>query len=395
MSELQFNTWSVLILIGAAQGIFLAVLLLAKRENRRANKWLGFLLAVTSIHLLEYAADITGITMRFPGLIAITYPLLFCMGPFYYMYCRALLDKNYVPGMKSSLHFIPAVIVLLLMLPFYMMPGEDKIGFILGLAEGNTIKIPAGQLVFMAAHVVQTAVYILLAARFIRKKEHASKTLSSDTSLINKLNWLRTFSLCFSGYFFLYLVLVILLSFIDAYQMQVDYVMLLITSFSLFAIGYYALSNPAIFQGISEPGLQSPELPGIKKETEEKRPNRFPELRDSLPAYMETNKPYLKTDLKIAELADMLSVPSHQLSQFINDEFRLNFYDFINRYRVEEAKKMLTANTPYKILAIAYEVGFNSKATFNRVFKKHTGLTPSEFKGQSASPASVTQPLQG
>ena len=96
---------------------------------------------------------------------------------------------------------------------------------------------------------------------------------------------------------------------------------------------------------------------------------------------METNKPYLKSDLKISELANSLSVPYHQLSQLINDEFLVNFYDFTNKYRVEDAKKLLIEdNRNYKILAIAYEVGFNSKATFNRVFKKFTDHTPSEFK---------------
>ena len=110
---------------------------------------------------------------------------------------------------------------------------------------------------------------------------------------------------------------------------------------------------------------------------------------------MDSNKPYLKSDLKISELADSLTVPYYQLSQLINDEFLVNFYDFINKYRVEEAKKLLIEDTNnYKILAIAYEVGFNSKATFNRVFKKFTDLTPSEFKEKFSPPPGETIPSQ-
>ena len=110
---------------------------------------------------------------------------------------------------------------------------------------------------------------------------------------------------------------------------------------------------------------------------------------------MDSNKPYLKNDLKISELADALAVPAYHLSQVINDEFLVNFYDFINKYRVEEAKKLLIEdNRNYKILAIAYEVGFNSKATFNRVFKKFTDLTPSEFKEKFSSPSDETLPSQ-
>ncbi len=110
---------------------------------------------------------------------------------------------------------------------------------------------------------------------------------------------------------------------------------------------------------------------------------------------MDSNKPYLKSDLKISELADSLTVPYYQLSQLINDEFLVNFYDFINKYRVEEAKKLLIEDTRnYKILAIAYEVGFNSKATFNRVFKKFTDLTPSEFKEKFSPQSDGTIPSE-
>ena len=99
--------------------------------------------------------------------------------------------------------------------------------------------------------------------------------------------------------------------------------------------------------------------------------------------------------MKISELADSLTVPAYHLSQLINDEFLVNFYDFINKYRVEEAKKLLIEDTHnYKILAIAYEVGFNSKATFNRVFKKFTDVTPSEFKEKFSPLSGKTLPSQ-
>src|ERR1700741_4704567 len=115
MTGIHFNIWAIIILFGAAQGLFLSVYLFAKSENRDANKWLAFLLSVISLHLIEYAANITGITLQYPIFIAITYPLLFCMGPLYYIYCRYLLDKSYKITLKTILHFLPSLIVLLLM----------------------------------------------------------------------------------------------------------------------------------------------------------------------------------------------------------------------------------------------------------------------------------------
>ena len=97
---------------------------------------------------------------------------------------------------------------------------------------------------------------------------------------------------------------------------------------------------------------------------------------------METEQPYLEEDIKISDLAEALSCPSHHLSELINTVFETNFFDYINQYRIEAAKKVLLTpeNGDMKILAIAFETGFNNKATFNRVFKKYTGQTPSAFR---------------
>ncbi|MGB8193278.1 MAG: helix-turn-helix domain-containing protein [Chitinophagaceae bacterium] len=381
MTGIHFNIWAIIILFGAAQGLFLSVYLFAKPENRHANKWLAFLLTVISLHLIEYAAGITGLTLQYPIFIAITYPLLFCMGPLYYIYCRCLLDKSYKTTFKTILHFLPSLIVLLVMMPFYSMSDEAKVSFMSGVAQGGIMKIPAGQLVFMGAHVAQTVAYIFASSRFIGNKEEELKEYSSNVVVVKKLEWLKAFSLYFSIYFLLYFIVVVLLGFINSYQVQLDYVLLLITSISIYAIGYSAISNPEIFKAFPEFELQSLESNKETPINNSRNSNRFPELKEKLIQFMDSNKPYLKSDLKISDLAESLSVPAYQLSQLINDEFLVNFYDFINKYRVEEAKKLLVEDTRnYKILAIAYEVGFNSKATFNRVFKKFTDLTPSEFK---------------
>ena len=95
---------------------------------------------------------------------------------------------------------------------------------------------------------------------------------------------------------------------------------------------------------------------------------------------MEKDKPYLNPDFNIGELADKLSVPSHYISQVLNQGLHLNFYHFVNRYRMEESKKILTEKGEKKtVLEILFETGFNSKSTFNRIFKQYTGVNPTEF----------------
>lgn len=97
---------------------------------------------------------------------------------------------------------------------------------------------------------------------------------------------------------------------------------------------------------------------------------------------MEREKPYLDAELTLAGLAERIDLSAKALSQIINERLQRNFSDFVNHYRVEEAKTLLrqTAPTWQSVLDIAFEVGFNSKSSFNTVFKKHTGLTPSQFR---------------
>lgn len=372
VAGIEFNIWSIIILLAATQGIFLALYLLFKKRDQPANKWIAFLLIVISLHLLEYAADISELVLRFPIIIAITYPLLFCMGPLYLIYCRTLLDSSFKAGAKTSLHFIPALLVLLLMLPFYMLPAGAKIGFVQGLAQGDRIIVPLEQFIFMGMHIMQTVAYVYLNYRYVEKKRTNLGDFSADVAAMNKLEWLNTFNKYFSIYLLLYFIVVVLLVAVDSYQVQVDYVMLLITSAAIFLIGYSALDNPDVFQSI-------PNTDGGRDKRS--NPAKHPELKERLIKFMETDKPYLKSDLRISDLANDLRVTDHVLSQLINDEFNVNFYDFINRYRIEDAKQFLTKEgVNAKILAVAFEVGFNSKATFNRAFQKFASCTPSQFR---------------
>jgi len=98
--------------------------------------------------------------------------------------------------------------------------------------------------------------------------------------------------------------------------------------------------------------------------------------------YMAAEKPYLDANLSLPVLANKLEIPAHHLSRVINEQFGVNFFDFINQYRIEEVKARIN-NPEYEnlsFLGIAFDCGFNTKSAFNRVFKKITGFTPSEYK---------------
>ena len=142
-----------------------------------------------------------------------------------------------------------------------------------------------------------------------------------------------------------------------------------------------ALQKPETFALINEQ-----DIPALKNQLRYSgstlRPEDNKRIVDELQEHMKTKKPYLEPELTLEQLAVRLSLRPKILSQVINESLGQNFFDFVNRYRIEDAKKLL-ANPPDKkmtVLEVLYEVGFNSKSSFNTLFKKNTGLTPSEYK---------------
>jgi len=105
------------------------------------------------------------------------------------------------------------------------------------------------------------------------------------------------------------------------------------------------------------------------------------EINNKLLDFIDTEKPYLNPELSLQELADNVEVKRHHLSNVINQKHNKNFYEFINQYRIEEVKALMVdpKNRNYKLISLAYDAGFNSKASFNRIFKQMTNMTPSQF----------------
>lgn len=122
----------------------------------------------------------------------------------------------------------------------------------------------------------------------------------------------------------------------------------------------------------------------LKKQENQKpiEEDKLERLKITLLHIMENDKPYLNYDLSLVKLASIMNISSHYLSYLINTGFDENFYQFINRYRIDEAKKLVLDEkmSHLNFQGIALEVGFNSKSVFNTTFKKCTGQTPSEYK---------------
>jgi len=175
---------------------------------------------------------------------------------------------------------------------------------------------------------------------------------------------------------------------IEPDKLKVKNIAAVIVSLGLgFGIAFMAMVQPEIFNRVR---IMENAVPGA----DDVSPPRYEKLRlpaseeahyvETLGRYMTEKKLYLQEDLTLQDLADELSISPHHLSMILNVHFRQNFYTFVNGYRVEEVKRMLAdpANRDRSILSIAYDAGFNSKSTFNTIFRKFTGKTPRQYRAE-------------
>jgi AraC-like DNA-binding protein len=157
----------------------------------------------------------------------------------------------------------------------------------------------------------------------------------------------------------------------------------------VFALSYFVIKQGEVFH------FEASSLNEIKEVIEENPVAKVQRLssrevesmKTQLMNLMETEKCFLNPDLELPSLAAKLNLTPHELSYLLNKGMGSNFFEFVNQYRVEEAKKLLLSaeHKHLNILGIAYEAGFNSKTTFNATFKKVTGVTPSNFKKNSSN----------
>lgn len=392
--ESSFNLLSTLTLLGAAQGFFLALALLnTKNGDLRAHRILAFLTFIFSMDLAEEFLYQVGFFESLPNLLHLLAPIDLLYGPLIYLYVLQLVDpENNGRGRKTYWHFLPVIVGIVLLLPFFLMNGLEKLAFTETLRKGealaaNTtprvISAQFGLNAFMLGTVFQLGLYLLSS---IRTLVTHSKNIRNEFSDIDKINlaWLKNLLL---GLSFIYLLYLGDQFFPDLMGMNILGDLVTVAAVILiYAMGYLGLRQPTIFTQIfvskqttiKEKASQTDKKysgSGLDKETSLIFLN---ELTD----HMRTYKPYLEGELVLPQLAKQLGISSNYLSQVINEQLQINFYDFVNGYRVEEAKRIMldSRQKNINILNIALDSGFNSKSAFYTAFKKTTSMTPTQYR---------------
>ncbi len=329
MQEPSLDNWTIIFAVAAAQGIFLSIVLLKRKDP---SKYLAAAITLFSLMLLYYVAFWTGYYREIGRWAGVSMGFTYLFSPLFYQY----IVKN--SGKINYLHFVPflAYAVFYFTRPFASSDIQVEASFIANLIQCFHV-LCYGYLMFKA----------------------------TNTGSINSLK--KFIALSFDGYALTLLVYYILV-WTGQLTTDYDYMISFASSILIYGTGYLTFLNPdAIKASKKYKNSALSHTAGIS-------------ILSSLKNYMDDAKPYLDSELKLSILAHQLGFSSNHLSQVINEYEQKNFSDFINEYRIEEAKKLIVESTDKpKFIGIALDSGFNNKTSFNNAFKKILGCSPSEY----------------
>lgn len=370
--------------LGAVISIFLAILILIKRGKILSDYILGFWLICAGMNLFIYHR-INDHEEFYKVIIIIYWMIMVLQSPLFYQYVHFLTRRNDRVKFKDLLHLIPSFLFMMYTLILIIAGKQDSI---MELSGNSGAALSPVWILVLLYTVFSIPAYLVLA--FYNLKLYDKRILEKYSSLEDvELVWLKR---CIAGIALAWLLFIGLegLSRLTTFirpgeSIRYGYYLF---SIVLFYLGIYGIRNTNFFieNYIS---LSNDETPAenskapFAEESLKSRPQNLSDdilknYVDKLNEVMVSSRPFLKTRLTLKDLSDETGIPAHIISYIINEQFKMNFYEFINGYRVEEFIKRYSESdhSRYTLLAVAMECGFSSKSSFYSIFKKHKGHSP-------------------
>ena len=380
------NIIEPILYIGLSQTFFAGILIATKRPATTSNRLIASFMFMLFFDLIFALIKIKILTFYSFPFVAFTY------GPILYLYVYFMVHPKKKFNFLNLLHFIPFIIFFIVSVVFRAdSVFTDLPGF---FVRDRLISL---RIVYGITFFSSITCYSVLAFIEIRKHQENLKNTVSYTSGVLTLNWLKIVSISFYAAYFVLFVLGGLNLFINFIPFDPYYTIFVFVTILSFVYSFYAIRQPTLFEdldGIEEDVASNNNVTGngqqkyLRSGLKEKDAKK---ILDDLLDFMDKKKPYLDRDLTIHELARQTGVQKHHITQVLNEYYNRNFFTFINEYRVKEVIRRMKdpANTAFTILAIAYDSGFNSKSTFNTIFKSITGITPSAYISKIDSDSEV------
>ena len=359
------------ILIGSiiAQGVFATTLLLIPSENRKSNLYLGLLLCTFSLWLLDDFFNAAMIYQQNPDFYFLPIYFSFAFGPLIYLYTRSISDSNFDFTRAHLLHFIPVASQTLLYIFLQSKDYDYRRWF------WQEIHLPYTYNIEFVGSLISLIIYLFMSIILVKKYQTWIINQFSEISKIS-LNWLKLILGILTIICFLWIVDTLLRIVWQYYPMH---------DFSTIAMGIsiLILAGGALMQtNLGETGFGNSNISN-KKSEKGLEIDQF--LLNKIKMEMEKNSYFLDPNLTLKVFANHLNESQRRVSYHINHGLGKTFIDFVNEYRVKKFKKQIVEDRSnhLTLTGIAFECGFNSKATFNRVFKNISGQSPSSYKKET------------
>ena len=368
----KINVLVIVTTISLFISLFLAFFLVTvKTKYKTSNYLFAAFLLINAIDLSHPLFDLIADGPSNLGMLRTT--LAFLQIPVFYLYVLSVCYADFRFKPKYLLHLLPFLITNATLLPrFYLVDAASKIDFIVN--RQSRIELQFTHILIF----IQVVVYFVAVFMLLRKAKKLYLENYAGTG-INAYHWLFQFT---SVLAILYLMAILKNAFkFSDYPYISEWIRILILVLQLFIICWYlfkALNNPDLFRNIDS----KLKLVQHMVAEDKGREHIYNEVLIKLKEYMAEEKPFLDPSLTIQEVSKNIGIPVRDLSVLINHQLAQHFYDFTNSYRIECAMDLLKdpAKNKLTVLEILYEVGFNSKSSFNTAFKKHTGYTPTAYR---------------
>ncbi len=375
---MRIDFYSGILLIGAVQGYILAIfLLIINKGNTRANKIYAVLILLESFRLTSTLFVNFQFYFYIPGAVIFFGVCALLYGPTIFLYTKTIINRNYILKPFNLLHLIPFFVFIIYTIPFFIRNYQGQMECLMDILQGTYILRDQITTLIICIQVICYIIFSLQAINRYREK------LKNDYSSIAKINlsWLKAFiyiAMAFTAIDFIpdiFLFTGNLTNYGRVYGITVIF-----HAFLQIIVPYYIIHKSVFSLRLTPEPMKSE-----KYSTSPLSTTRIKKYWQTLTECIEKKRLYLEPELKLDDLAALIGISRHHLSQVINICSGKNFYDFINEYRIEEVKKMLSEHRQrnMSILSAAFEAGFNSKSSFNQVFKKHTGITPTLYVKRS------------
>ncbi|MEW7292295.1 helix-turn-helix domain-containing protein [Aquimarina sp. 2304DJ70-9] len=347
---------------GIAIAILIEFLLFSKKQKTESDQILTLWMFLIIVHLILFYLEYTNLIFEYPFLLGVAFPLPLLQSVFLYLYVASL--TNLLPKRKLMLwlHFLPAIFMYIYLIQFFILSPDQKIWVFKNNGAGYKIFM----IVLNYATMMSGVTYVIWSLLLLRKYRNNILDKFSDVEKID-LRWLQFLT---AGMGVIWLIVI----FEEGNVFTFGGVTLFI-----FLIAFFGIKQVRVFdtKGTVEQKTEQRE----KYAKSSLKEDAASELYKNLTKLMQEESLFKNTEISIGDLASRLNVHPNHLSQVINEKEGRNFYDFVNNYRLQEFKLLISnpKNHHLTLLSLAYDCGFNSKSAFNRYFKKALGQTPSEY----------------